>query len=135
MIINTFLLANPGLNIEGVIFGSPFFGMAEHLGLNPVKMALIRVLVPLMEPFGMQGSVHVHRISSNHRYAEKALTQIRSFTLINIEGVADMVDSCDCIQNYASQFKYPFLMLLGSEDRVISNNLALQWFGRTTVNA
>ena len=37
LVINTFLLSNPDLNLHGVIYGSPFFGMAEHIGMTPFR--------------------------------------------------------------------------------------------------
>ena len=96
-IINTFLLANPSINLSGIIFGSPFFGMAEYLDINPVKKRLIKLIRSSMEPFAMQGSVLIHRVSCNHRHIEKAVTQVKSMTVVNIDGVDNMIECCDCI--------------------------------------
>ena len=49
MIINTYLLSNPDLKLRGVIFGSPFFEMAEHLGVDAAKRTLARTIAPLFE--------------------------------------------------------------------------------------
>lgn len=49
IVTNTFLLRNPGLKIAGVIFSAPFFGMSEANDLNPVKVAAIQLIKPLLE--------------------------------------------------------------------------------------
>lgn len=73
MIINTFLVLNPGLKIQGVIFGSPFFEMAEHVGLTPARKMLVRTIAPALEPFAMQGTVLLHRVGRDKNYIRKAV--------------------------------------------------------------
>jgi len=57
LVINTFLLRNPTMPIQGVIFGSPLFQMAEHLGVTPARMFLARTLAPSLEAFALQATV------------------------------------------------------------------------------
>ena len=49
MIINTFLLSNPGLKLQGVIFGSPFFEFNEGMGVTWDRKMLVKVIEPLFE--------------------------------------------------------------------------------------
>jgi acylglycerol lipase len=49
MVINTFLLRNPELKLSGVIFSSPFFGLAEHLGIDRAKCIAMSAVEPLLE--------------------------------------------------------------------------------------
>jgi len=49
LVINTFLLNNPDLKLQGVIFGSPFFEFAEHIGITPGRKILVRTIAPLFE--------------------------------------------------------------------------------------
>lgn len=48
MIINTFLLKNPELPIQGVIFQSPFFGFSKNFRLNWFKLGIIKLFEPLL---------------------------------------------------------------------------------------
>mmetsp|Transcript_42779 Transcript_42779/g.56499 ORF Transcript_42779/g.56499 Transcript_42779/m.56499 type:complete len:88 (-) Transcript_42779:624-887(-) len=57
LIINTYLLRNPGLNLQGVIFSAPFFDMAEHLNVNRFRKWLAHTLAPGLQGFAMQGTV------------------------------------------------------------------------------
>ena len=49
LIINTYLLRNPGLGLAGVIFSSPFFQIAEDLGLTPFRKWLAFKIAPAFE--------------------------------------------------------------------------------------
>lgn len=49
MIINTFLLRNPGLKLQGVIFGSPFFQFYEGMGVTWERKILAKCIAPVFE--------------------------------------------------------------------------------------
>ena len=51
MVINTYLLANPDLKIDGVIFEAPFFFFGEDMGMNSAKEFLVRLLRPILRHF------------------------------------------------------------------------------------
>lgn len=47
--INTFLLRNPDLKLQGVIFSAPFFGFADSLGVTRIRKILLRIVNPLIQ--------------------------------------------------------------------------------------
>ena len=49
MVINTFLLNNKGLKLQGVIFGSPFFEIHESMGVTWDKRILAKIIAPIFE--------------------------------------------------------------------------------------
>ena len=42
-----------------------------------------------------------------------------------------MINAISDLQSQASKFSYPFMMMLASEDHIISNKDALDWYNRT----
>ena len=62
LLINTYLLNNPELTLQGVIFGSPFFGFPRHIGVTWDRKILARLIAPVFESFAMQGTVAVNRV-------------------------------------------------------------------------
>ena len=53
LIISTYLLNNPGLQLQGLVFSSPFFELAEHMGVTWDRKILARIIAPSLEPFAM----------------------------------------------------------------------------------
>ena len=98
LIISTFLLNNPELKIQGIVFQSPFFEMAEHIGVTWDKVMLARMLAKPLEPLAMQGTVMIHRVGRDMNYIRKALQQRKSFTIINMQGLVNMIDALDYLK-------------------------------------
>jgi alpha-beta hydrolase superfamily lysophospholipase len=48
MLLNTFLLKNPGLALDGVIFSAPFFGFSEVFGMSPARIFLMQIAAPFL---------------------------------------------------------------------------------------
>ena len=80
----------------------------------------------------MMGVVPINRISQEKSYIRKALTQRKSVPIIGMPALVNMLNSIDCIHRHAPQFAYPFMMMQGSLDTVVSNNGALSWYSRTS---
>ena len=49
MVLNTFLLQNPHLKLNGVVFGSPFFEISEELELDSAKRFVLSTLAEGLE--------------------------------------------------------------------------------------
>lgn len=128
MIINTFLLRNPDLPIQGVIFGSPFFEFPKHVHLTPFRKWLAHKAAPGLEPFAMQGTVQLHKVSQGKSYIRKASTQRKAVPIISAIAIVSMLDGIDYLQKNARSFNYPFLLMQGQEDTVVSNEGAIEWY-------
>ena len=130
LIIATFLLNNPSLKLQGLVFSSPFFEFAEHIGVTWDRKIVARAMAPTLELFAMQGTVMVHRVGRDMNYIRKALQQRKSFTIINMQGLVNLMDALEYLQGNVSRFSFPFLMMQGSEDRIVSNQGALNWYSQ-----
>ena len=51
--------------------------------------------------------------------------------MIDVNGVLSFLEAIDNIQKNADKFKYPFTMMLGEYDDVISNDGAMAWYKNT----
>jgi alpha-beta hydrolase superfamily lysophospholipase len=65
MVINTYLLANPDLKIDGVIFESPFFKMGRSMNMDPVREFLSRLIRPLLQNFVINVPFKMQEMSRN----------------------------------------------------------------------
>ena len=79
----------------------------------------------------MQGTVEIHRVGQDKNYIRKALTQRKAISLIGMQGIVNMLDAIANIHKNAAHFSYPFMMMLGSFDTVVSNTGALKWYNST----
>ena len=80
------------------------------------------------EPFAMQGTVMVNRVSQTGSYIRKVLMGRKSITIIGLKGVVNLLDSLENLQSHAAKFSYPFMLMQGSEDNIVSNKRALHWY-------
>lgn len=65
MVLNTYLLANPDLKIDGVIFQAPFFKMGPGFQMDRVKEFGIRLIRPLIQHFVINAVFNVQELSLN----------------------------------------------------------------------
>ena len=65
LIISTYLLNNPDIKLQSLIFSSPFFELAEHIGATWDRRMIARIMAPHLETFSMQGTILVHRVGRN----------------------------------------------------------------------
>ena len=49
-----------------------------------------------------------------------------------MRGLVNMLDALDYLQANAGRFNFPFLMMQGSEDQIVSNKGALKWYSETS---
>jgi alpha-beta hydrolase superfamily lysophospholipase len=49
MVINSFLLKNPDLRFQGIIFSAPFFGFSEVFNLDFFRVLLMKLFSPLLQ--------------------------------------------------------------------------------------
>ena len=128
MVINTLLLQNADLPLAGIIFGSPYFEISEATGLDPVKKIALKTLKPLLEVFVVAGPIKINSVSQSTEYTRKIMTQKKALPLLNVKGLISMIESIDNMHKYAHRFAYPFLMMQGELDDVVSNKGALKWY-------
>lgn len=72
----------------------------------------------------------IHRVGRDMNYIRKALQQRKSFTIINMKGLVNMLDAVEYLQANPARFSYPFLIMQGGEDRIVSNEGALRWVSK-----
>ena len=128
MVINTLMLQNADLPLAGIIFGSPYFEISEAAGIDSIKKIALKALKPLLEVFVVAGPIKVNRVSQSTAYTRKIMTQKKALPLLNVKGLISMLESIDNMQKYAPRFAYPFLMMQGELDDVVSNKGALKWY-------
>ena len=74
LIINSFLLKNPNLPIQGIIFGSPFFQPHKSAGLTPFRKWLLVSAAQGLEGFATQAPINLHKVGQTKSYMRKAVT-------------------------------------------------------------
>ena len=128
MVLNTFLLQNPHLKISGVIFGSPFFELSEAFGFDAGKKLAVQLMRPVLETFVVSGAPKLHKIFQNMAYKRRQLMQRKCMPLIDVNGICSFLEGIDNLQKNAEHFVYPFTMMQGDLDDVVSNPGALIWY-------
>ena len=57
--------------------------------------------------------------------------QKKCIPLIDVNGILSFLEAIDNLQKNADKFQYPFTMMLGEYDDVISNRGAIKWYKNT----
>lgn len=65
MVINTYLLANPNIELAGVIFQAPFFQFGGDFRMNFAREVALRFLRPLLKPFAINAPFSLQALASN----------------------------------------------------------------------
>jgi|LakMenE18May11ns_1017448.scaffolds.fasta_scaffold9688455_1 hypothetical protein len=60
------------------------------------------------------------------------VTQRKSHPLMTTNGIMSFVQAIENLNNYASVFNYPYLVLQGTKDDVVSNTAIVQWHEKTS---
>lgn len=60
------------------------------------------------------------------------MTQKKALPLLNVRGLISMFESIDNMHKNASNFPYPFLMMQGELDDVVSNRGASSWYANVS---
>ena len=69
----------------------------------------------------LNGPLPIHYVSRNNLYRHRILDARKSVPLIGLETIHDWVVVTDYIQENAKRFKYPFLLMTGSDDQIVNN--------------
>lgn len=101
MVINTYLLANPDLKIDGVVFESPFFKMGKSMNMDPVREFLSRLVRPLLKNFVINVPFKMQEMSRNAPWVRSMVQSRKIISLINTNGLVCFIDACKLIQEEA----------------------------------
>lgn len=134
LVVNTFLGNNPEIakRLAGVIYLAPLFQMAKHAQKNIFEVALMNGISCVMEEMVFNSSMPTHRISQNRTSIRNFLTQSKSSPLVSAGMFASVVRNIDRVDTYADRVDYPYLLLLGDKDIVVSNEGAQKWHSKTS---
>ena len=133
--VNTYLTQNPEVakRVSGVIWSAPFFGMHEKYGMgNPVRKTMVKFLAMVLEEFVLSASLSVNMNSRNKRYMREVINSNKNFPMCSFGLIASCLRHFDNIQASAKSVTYPYLMVLGDKDAVVSNKASKEWHAKTS---
>ena len=73
MVINTYLLANPEIKIDGVVFTSPFFKFGKSMNMDPFREFVSRLLRPVLNNFVINVPFKVQELATNAPFIRNCL--------------------------------------------------------------
>ena len=110
MIINTYLDQNPEIaeRVAGVIYSAPFFGIPEHLGMDPIRMQVIKFLSLHLEEFALSAGLSIHTNCRNKAYMRTAIQGMKAVPFISLGLMTSFFEALKSIESGASKVKYPY---------------------------
>lgn len=126
----TFLINNPHLKISGVIAASPFWAFGSKI--SQAQRWIVGALAAVLEELPINGKGSVHFLSHDRAYFihetfgnPKRSPQFLSGGLLN-----SMMQSIEDLQENAKLFKYPLMVFIAGQDKIIKNAQTKGWLKR-----
>ena len=134
LVLTAYLDSNPDIakRVSGVIFSAPFLGFPEHLGFNVVRKYVTKFLALHLEEFALSLGLSVHLNTRNKAYMRVALTGMKAIPFISLGLLASFIPALEQVQSGANRVTYPYQMLLGEKDIIVSNKSAKEWHSKTS---
>jgi alpha-beta hydrolase superfamily lysophospholipase len=89
--------------------------------MSPFRVLMVRMLRPFIKEFMLNAPFELQALSRNRPFLRKALQSTKVGTFLDANGAVCFIDACKLIQEEASKFRYPFLILTGELDTAINN--------------
>ena len=129
--INSYLCLNPQIaeKIAGVILSAPFFGLYQNQSY--LEKLFISLTARLSDDMCIIASIPWHRLSRNKQYLRQRIAQTKNIPLMTASLMASLNRNMSRAQNFARKVTYPYLVLLGEKDTIVSNRAITQWHNKT----
>ena len=93
------------------------------------------VLAEAADEIVVIGSLPIHKICRDKTYMRSIITQTKAVPLMSMSLCASWIDSQDKVMTYAKKVVYPYFLVLGEKDVIVSNVANREWHSKTSTPA
>ena len=128
MIVNSFLINNPKLNISGVILSAPLTGAPKNVHIDRFRLYLLSVVSSELPEFMANPRTDVGYVTKKAKILKWYLTNSRVVPIMNSRQAHSLLTFMFHFKYNSKQFKYPILIHIGSEDKIVNNEVTKSFY-------
>ena len=133
MVVQNFLAKNKAnsqiKNIQGVIYGAPFFEFAEDSGMNSAKMVAVKILSYLSNDLLLNPELKVQWICHDRNYWRKLMRVDATCAPFITAGCgASMVEGILDVHSSYKAHTLPLLVMTAQKEKIVSNTGANRFY-------
>ncbi len=121
MVLSSFLMNNPGLNISGVILQAPLTCPPDNVKLDFFKMLAAKFIGKNLPEMIFSPRINPSAVTSKNSVLRWYLTSRKVVPVAGSKQLAGLVQYLYHFKYNAKSMKYPVLVHLGKEDRIVNN--------------
>lgn len=128
MILSSFLMNNPKLNISGVILSGPLSGAPPSIHIDAARLFLISLLGNNVPELFLNPRINATEISKKASILRWYVTSPLVVPILGVRQAANLLQHFKHYKYNAKSFEYPVLIHTGSEDKVVCNKETKKFF-------
>lgn len=128
MILCSFLMNNPKLNVAGVVLSGPLCGNPPNVTFNAAKLFFISLIGEHVPEIFINPKVNVTEITKKVSIMKWYLSSHLVVPIVGVRQAANLMKYFKHYKYNAKSFQFPVLIHTGSEDKVICNKEAKKFY-------